>query len=47
MEVKPYVVTFIKSKRLECTGHIVHACEGRVVGKMFDAKPEGKRKVGR
>ena len=42
---EPDVITSIKLKRLEWAGHIC-ACESRVIKKIFNAKPDGKRKVG-
>jgi hypothetical protein len=37
----------IKKKRLERTGHVVRTDKGRTVKKMFESKPEGRRRRGR
>ena len=41
------VVADITKKRLEWIGHLVRMDHGRVVKKIFDSKPEGRRRMGR
>jgi hypothetical protein len=43
----PDLVADIKIKRLEWLGHVTRMDQRRVVKKIFDSKPEGRRKVGR
>jgi hypothetical protein len=38
------IVVDITKKRLEWTGHLVRMDHGRVVKKIFDSKPEGRRR---
>jgi hypothetical protein len=44
---KPNIVTTIKARRLEWSGHLVRMSDGRTVKKVFLGKPDGRRKVGR
>jgi len=41
------IVADIKLKRLEWTGHVVRMDQGRTVQKIFESKPEGRRRKGR
>jgi hypothetical protein len=41
------LVVDIKRKRLEWLGHVTRIYQRRVVKKIFDSKPEGRRKVDR
>ena len=41
------VLAFTKLKRLQWAGHVIRACVSRAIKKIFNAKPEAKRKVGR
>jgi hypothetical protein len=41
------IIRFIKVKRLECAGHLIHASENTIIKKGFNTKAEGSRKVGR
>jgi hypothetical protein len=41
------LVVDIKRKRLEWLGHVIRMDQRRVVKKIFDSKPEGRRKVDR
>jgi hypothetical protein len=43
----PDLVVDIKGKRLEWLGHMTRMDQRRVVKKIFENKPEGRRKVGR
>jgi hypothetical protein len=43
----PDLVVDINRKRLEWLGHVIRTDQRRVVKKIFDSKPEGRRKVGR
>jgi hypothetical protein len=43
----PDLVADIKSKQLEWLGHVIRMDQRRVVKKIFDSKPERRRKVGR
>jgi hypothetical protein len=43
----PDLVVDINSKRQEWLGHVTGMDQRRVVKKIFDSKPEGRRKVGR
>ena len=45
--IEPDVVIFIKFKRLELAGYTIRAYENRDNKKIFNEKPESKRKVGR
>jgi hypothetical protein len=41
------IVADIKRKRLEWIGHLLRMDHGRDVKKMFESKPEGRRRTGR
>jgi len=41
------IVADITKKRLEWIGHLVRMDHGRVVTKISDSKPEGRRRLGR
>jgi hypothetical protein len=43
----PDLVADINRKRLEWLGHVIRMDQRRVVKKIFDSEPEGRRKVGR
>jgi hypothetical protein len=43
----PDLVVDIKMKRLEWLGHVIRMDQRRFVKKVFDSKPEGRRKVDR
>jgi hypothetical protein len=44
---KPDIIEFIKVKRLEWVGHIIRAGENRTIKRIFNTKPERKRKARR
>jgi len=44
---KPNIVTYIRVKRLAWAGHLVHMNNDRTLKKIFNAKPDGVRSVGR
>jgi hypothetical protein len=44
---EPDIMRFIKVKRLDWAGHLMHASENRMIKNVFNTKPEGTRKVGR
>jgi hypothetical protein len=44
---EPDITGYIKAKRLEWAGHLMHTSENRTIKKIFNTKPEGTRKVGR
>jgi len=39
-----YIVSDIKEKRLEWTGHVVRMDQGRAFKKIFESKPEVSRR---
>jgi hypothetical protein len=41
------IIGYIKVKRFEWAGHLLHTSENRTIKKIFNTKPEGTRKVGR
>jgi hypothetical protein len=41
------IVTDIKKRRLEWIGHVVRMEHGRMVKKIFEGKPEERRRIGR
>jgi hypothetical protein len=43
----PDIVTEIKARRLEWLGHVVRTEDTRLPKMVFNAKPEGRRVVGR
>jgi hypothetical protein len=44
---EPDITGYIKAKRLEWAGHLTRTSENRTIKKIFNTKPEGRRKVGR
>jgi hypothetical protein len=44
---EPDITGYIKAKRLEWAGHLIHTTENRIIKKIFNTKPEGIRKVGK
>jgi hypothetical protein len=44
---QPNIVTTVKVRKLEWTGHVVRMSDDRTVKKVFVGKPDGKRKAGR
>jgi hypothetical protein len=41
------IIGYIKVKRLDWAGHLIHVSENRIIKKIFNTKPEGTRKLGR
>jgi hypothetical protein len=41
------VIAEIKSKRLECLGHVLKMKENRIVKRVFEGHPSGRRNTGR
>jgi hypothetical protein len=44
---KPNIVTTMKVRRLEWSGHLVSMSDRRAVEGVFLGKPDGRRKAGR
>jgi hypothetical protein len=44
---EPDVIGYIKAKRLEWAGHLIHTSENGIIKKIFNTKPQGTREVGR
>jgi hypothetical protein len=44
---QPDIIEEIKSKRLEWLGHVVRIEENRMVKRIFEGHPGGRRKTGR
>ena len=44
---EPKIVNYIKVRRLEWAGHLMHMNNDRMLKKIFNAKPDGARSVGR
>ena len=44
---EPNIVNYIKVKRMAWAGHLVRMNNDRTIKKIFNAKPDGVRRVGR
>jgi hypothetical protein len=44
---EPDITGYIKVKRLEWAGQLIRTSENRTIKKIFNTKPEGKRKARR
>jgi hypothetical protein len=43
---QPDIIGYIKAKKFEWAGHLIHTSENRTIKKIVNTKPEGTRKMG-